>query len=60
MKKTYINPNIKIVKIVSHAQMLAGSFEKNASGDVTGGSLQNEDATGSGLSRGFDDLDDDF
>ena len=27
MKKTYINPELEIVKIVSHVQLLAGSTE---------------------------------
>ena len=30
MKKTYINPNIEVVKIASHAQMLAGSLTPGA------------------------------
>lgn len=55
MKKTYINPNIEVVKIATH-QMLANSpFDRDTqSGDLTGGTLQNENATGAAMGRGFD------
>ena len=58
MKKTYINPNIEVVKIASQMQIMAGSFTTNGDGDVTAGELIDENATGAGLSRSFD-FDDD-
>ncbi len=48
MKKTYINPNIEIVKIASRAQMLAGSTleSKGNYGDGTGITLGGHDDDG--------------
>ena len=52
MKKRYMTPSMEITKI-SPVQILAGSpLVQNANGDVTSGELQDEGATGPGLSRG--------
>lgn len=53
MKKIYLIPTMFVVK-VQGAEILAGSFTKDANGDVTGGKLIDENATGAGMSRGFD------
>lgn len=53
MKKQYIIPTMDVVKI--HATViLADSFTKNANGDLTGGKLIDDNATGAGMSRFFD------
>lgn len=60
MKKTYISPVIELADMELQ-EMLAGSaLTKDSSGDLTGGELQDQDATGEGLSRYFDVWDDDL
>lgn len=52
MKKRYMTPSMEITKI-SPVQILAGSpLNQNGDGDLTGGTMQNENATTPGLSRG--------
>ncbi len=59
MKKTYILPSMETIELEMNNPMLAGSFTTNSNGDVTSGKLFNENATGTGLSRGFD-FDEDY
>ena len=53
MKKTYINPNIEVVKIASQMQMLAGS---NRSLNITNGKVEENTP---GEARAFDFFDED-
>lgn len=61
--KTYMKPNINIVNIEIQ-QILAGSpLVQDGGGNLTGGEMQDEGATGPGLSRGgrgFWDDEEDF
>ena len=58
MKKTYINPEMEVVKIASQSQMMAGSLNpEGGSGTI---SEENAPADGDGEARGgffFDDDD---
>jgi hypothetical protein len=50
MKKTYINPEIAVIKIASKAQMLAGS-------EILTGSKPTDPASSDSRSFDFDDFD---
>ena len=39
MKKTYINPNVKVVKINTSKHMLAGSYTMSTKGDYDSGTV---------------------
>ena len=59
MKKNYIVPSTVIVNVKLHHIIAASPFNTNASGDVTGGKLQSEDAEGAALGRGGSSIWDD-
>lgn len=55
MKKTYIVPELNVIKIAFHQQMLAGSpvrFNGDGSGEVD--LLDDDPDSGEAMSRGFD------